>query len=345
VKFQNQNAHQSDRDSGLRCPAPRNSGATNVGNHASWQFYSAPVAARGRRSPPSLPFSTFTSQLTRAFTLIEIMVVVTLMTVMILGLVAMFNQTQKAFKAGMTQVDVLEAGRMATDLIARELGEMTPSYHDFTVNFYAQIPNYRPLLQTLPASGSLRINLQESLYFLSRENQTWKGIGYFVRDGSSFYANPGLVGTLYRFETNNQVAQFAWNSPNLFPGFTVATNPPFLHISKILDGVVHFRIRTYDTNGMWMTGGTNYYGPNITVNNSGAAVAGPGEVGLYAFTNNAVPAYVEFELGILEPGTLARYRSIPDATIQSNFLASHAGNVHLFRQRIAIRNLDPSAYQ
>jgi hypothetical protein len=54
---------------------------------------------------------------------------------------------------------------------------------------------------------------------------------------------------------------------------------------------------------------------------------------------------VEFELGVLEPQTLARYRSIPDVTTQSNFLASHAGNVHLFRQRIAIPNLDPSAYQ
>jgi hypothetical protein len=53
---------------------------------------------------------------------------------------------------------------------------------------------------------------------------------------------------------------------------------------------------------------------------------------------------VDVELGVLEPAVLKRYNSIPDPTTRSNFLANHAGNVQLFRQRVAIRNVDPSAY-
>src|SRR6185436_10353272 len=62
----------------------------------------------------------------RAFSLIEIMVVVVLLSVIILGLMAMFNQTQRAFKLGMNQTDVLEAGRVGTDLIVREMEQLTP---------------------------------------------------------------------------------------------------------------------------------------------------------------------------------------------------------------------------
>ncbi len=46
-----------------------------------------------------------------AFSLIEIMVAVGLMTIIVLGLLAMFDQTTRAFKVGMGQTDVLESGR------------------------------------------------------------------------------------------------------------------------------------------------------------------------------------------------------------------------------------------
>src|SRR6185295_14642440 len=62
-----------------------------------------------------------------AFSLIEIMVVMGLLVVIILGLLLMFNQTQRAFRAGMTQVDVLENGRTATEMIARELSQIAPN--------------------------------------------------------------------------------------------------------------------------------------------------------------------------------------------------------------------------
>jgi hypothetical protein len=70
----------------------------------------------------------------------------------------------------------------------------------------------------------------------------------------------------------------------------------------------------------------------------------PGEVSRYAFYNDAVPAFVELEIGILEQETYERYRAIPVYDAQTNFLAKHAGNVHIFRQRIPVRNVDVTAY-
>ena len=46
-----------------------------------------------------------------AFTLIEVLVVVVLMSLIILALMAVFNSTQTAFRASLTQTDVLEGGR------------------------------------------------------------------------------------------------------------------------------------------------------------------------------------------------------------------------------------------
>src|SRR5262249_41677499 len=109
-----------------------------------------------------------------AFTLIEIMVVVVLLSLIILGLLLMFDQTEKAFLTGTAQTDQLEAGRMFNDFLLRDMEQIVPGGHTNTVNFWAHIPNYgtlQPLQQTLPP-GSVRTNLLEDLYFVSRVNQT-----------------------------------------------------------------------------------------------------------------------------------------------------------------------------
>jgi Asp/Glu/hydantoin racemase len=62
------------------------------------------------------------------------------------------------------------------------------------------------------------------------------------------------------------------------------------------------------------------------------------------FLSNAVPAYVEVELGVLEPQILERYRSIGVPAAQRAYLEQHVAQVHLFRQRVAVRNVDFSAY-
>ena len=108
-----------------------------------------------------------------------------------------------------------------------------------------------------------------------------------------------------------------------------------------MDGVVGLRVRAYDTTGIWMNG-TNrtYNAPNFCTN-----LTMWGETGFYMFSN-MLPASVEVELGVLEDRTLQRAESLSGSYLaQSNYLAGHAGQVHIFRQRVWIRNVDPAAYQ
>ncbi len=124
-----------------------------------------------------------------AFTLLEILVSVALLSFIVLGLFAMFNQIQRAFRSSMTQSDILEAGRAVTEMIPRELEQMVPSrrspypLNPYThgVNFYAEIPNSTPLTQPLPGNPLPRTNLLQDCFMLLRQNQTWIGIGYCVR--------------------------------------------------------------------------------------------------------------------------------------------------------------------
>jgi prepilin-type N-terminal cleavage/methylation domain-containing protein len=276
-----------------------------------------------------------------AFTLIEIMVVMVLLSVIVLGLMAMFNQVQKAFRAGMAQTDQLEGGRMLSDQFVRDLQQITPTYQSNAMNFYAQIPGYAPLLQILPANSYPRTNIFQDLFFMSRYNQTWSGIGYYVRTNPGVLGNYGLVGALYRFETNIPKGQFIGDGYRAYQTFLNATN--IANNSKIIDGVVDFRVHCYDNNGLLLTNGSPSIQSNISVTITNSFNLA-GEVDFYGFSNNIVPAYVEMEVGVLEPAVLKRFRSIPDPVTRSNFLANHAGNVQLFRQRIAVRNVDPSAY-
>jgi type II secretory pathway pseudopilin PulG len=291
-----------------------------------------------------------------AFSLIEILVVIALMSVIVLGLMAMFVQVQRAFRLGMTQTDVLEAGRMATDMILREMEQITPSYAPNYINHPLTTPNFLAELLNLDntgfqplAGGGTRTNVMQDLFFVTRENQTWRAIGYFVRTNMTPSGSFDSVGTLYRFETNFPVASMTATAGIYQPaGFTAVRlgggNPNSL--SKLLDGVVHFRVRTYDTNGWAVTNVTTsppyLYNANIF---AAPPAVGMEDASFCAFYSNAVPAFVELELGILEPQTYERYRAIPVATARDEYLRKHANNIHLFRQRIAIRNVDRSAYQ
>ena len=232
---------------------------------------------------------------------------------------------------------------MLSDLTRQDLSEITPTMQTNGVNFFAEIPNYTPAPMILPATGSnlLRTNILQDIFFMKRENQYWSGVGYIVRTNPSYYGNISPVGTLYRFETNRHDVDFAGSGNLLFQSFQNQTNPAFF--SKLLDGVVEFHVRCYDKDGNWITNGSPI-STNQFVDITNSTVIAPGDVEFYGFSNNVAPAYVELEVGVLEPAVLKRLKSIPSPVGQSNFLASHAGNVQMFRQRIAVRNVDPSAY-
>jgi type II secretory pathway pseudopilin PulG len=290
-----------------------------------------------------------------AFSLVEILVVVALISAIILGLLSMFNQTQRAFRAGMTQVDVLGAGRVATDMIVRELEQITPSYQPIilppTLNFFSQVPYQAgvyntPILQPLPGTGNRRMNLIEDVFFLTKLNQQWTGIGYFVRfnQSTNLMLSPFGAGSLYRFESSTPALNGRPLS-QLFTEFNTARNKGNDGGStKLIDGVVHFTVRAYTTNGYWITNNTGMSIAAGYANYSAQTLRG--EVETYAFYSNAVPAAVELEIGILEDRAWDRFRSIPNPTAQGNYLVSNTvGSLHLFRQRVPIRNVDPAAYQ
>jgi prepilin-type N-terminal cleavage/methylation domain-containing protein len=300
--------------------------------------------------------SRFTFHVSRtarhAFSLIEILVVIALLSFIILGLMAMFDQTKRAFTTGMTQVDVLENGRAALEIMSREVSQMVPAPHDdHAITFYAEIARFQPLWQPLPGINTAqRRNVLEEMYFLTREANKWKGVGYWVgapdtggRDtGSMSVAANNGWGTLYRFETN-AVFRGLVSQPGQLHATFYNFNTRTQRMNRIIDGVVHFKVRAYDPSGVWIT--NSLASSNTFVYPIEQSTFATNEVEQYWFTNNAVPAFVEFELGVLEERILARVKSIPDATARRNYLQEQVGRVHIFRTRVPVRNVDPSAYQ
>jgi len=312
-----------------------------------------------------------------AFSLIEIMVAVGLLSFIILGLLMVFSQTQRAFRVSMTQTDVLEGGRSIMDMISREVEQAAPCHApDFFIgnvryqatNFFAEFQNLgSPLIQDLPGASAVRpqrTNYVQRFFFLTRVNQDWIGTGYAV-----LYDDPNSwVGSLYRWSMTNRfrpgpIDVSAFFLPNLNPA-----NP---NVSRIADNVVHLRVRPFAANGFPIVGDGRYAYAVVRTNALGSAdninfTLGYGKVtntflfpsmtapdrmlGCYFFSN-AMPAAVEIELGLLEPRVAQRYRSIPvslsnpaSVATAREYLSRHAGEVHLFQQRIPIRNADPSVF-
>ncbi len=353
------------------------------------QSYAAFASVRLRRDAHTRPGAD-RERCSDAFSLIEIMVTIALLSFIVLGLLAMFNQTQRAFRSSMTQVDVLEAGRAITDMVARDMEQMVPSELGYytnggqafiPTNFFAE---FTPLmsqgvLQGLPGTGPIggpqdcRTNVFQDIFFLAKQNLDYMGIGYHVHPDPC-----SIVGTLYRFSTNRPKSTFGsfnaiglpLSAPQLSWEFRQATNnsaaggnaPPGM--SRIADGVVHFSVRAFDTNGFpFIYSGTfpsygmfhtNGYAqrmigltPYGAMQNSRVVpnAAMPDRMNYYFFSN-AVPAYLELEVAFLEPHILDRLKGLSgNLTAQTQYLSNHVANVHLFRRRIPIRNVDFSAYQ
>jgi prepilin-type N-terminal cleavage/methylation domain-containing protein len=310
---------------------------------------SAPLASIGNRQ------SAIGNQCL-GFTLIEVLVVMSLLSLIILALMTVFNSTQAAFRAGVTQTDVLEGSRAAMDLMVSDLKLTSSSggasnFISGGVNFFSLDnqfvnPSYAPLLQNLTGSmsGAQRTNVLSCFFLLGRQNTSWTGVGYVVDSTSTSPLYP-----LYRFfaQTNIQA-----NPQVLFAAFTNAIyNQQWTNMSHLIDGVVDLRLHAYDVNGYQMTN-IYQYEPAAVITNQNVWFSVPynGEVGFYFF-GNTIPASVELQIGVLEDRPLKRADSLANPAItglspaQTNYLAQQAGRVHVFRQRVLIPNVDPSAYQ
>jgi prepilin-type N-terminal cleavage/methylation domain-containing protein len=289
----------------------------------------------------------------RAFSLMELMLSVSIMVVIVGALYGMFYQTQKALRSSVNQVDVLESGRAAMDLLSRELSQMaatrlaggappaafTGKVVDFEhltnygVNFAAFLtPVYAPVVQRLPVAGSLfRTNRLQEIYFFSRYGQDVSGTCYRVLG-----ADNG-VGTLSRctYTTNTAIFRRRLSVLASFAEESAATN-----FVAIANGVIHFRVQPYDPFGLPMSWPTNRFDGNsvwlMPDSNDQLSPAAAKETRC-AFLNNALPAYLEIELAVLEPNTLAQFQSFPAGSpFALKFLSNHIGQVQLFRQRVPI---------
>lgn len=261
----------------------------------------------------------------------EMMVAMTLLVVIVMGLTMMFLQTQKAFKSGLRQVDVLESGRSVMSLIADDLAAMVDAgrYSDRGSNVWNltfQEAGYPRLRQDENGVG-FRTNYIYDLFSLSRVGSQWIGTGYAV---SNLSANGiASVGTLYRYtHTINSVAGLTDNVmyQDYYNSLQNAKNYPFTNtFTRVADGVVHFRIRAY-------------YGDTLVLTNDAVF---PCNYTTYTPVTNyiaraGIPNTVEVELGILEPETYEQARSMP-SNAALTFLQGRASKVHIFRQQIPIR--------
>jgi Tfp pilus assembly protein PilW len=248
-----------------------------------------------------------------AFSVIEMLVAVGILTIMMVGLLAMFNQTQKALRGSNAQTDVLESGRAIMDMLTREIQQATACNLSNGMNFYAtRIAGADPLAQKMVASQPDRQNDLE-LFLLTRYHQNWQAVGFYVDQSENG------VGTLYRFATNSPHEYTA----NLFPTYT-SSKATLTNFYRVAEGLMHLEIHVYDRNGFVYT---NMMTDTIIKTNNQAE-----------FLSNALPYFVEVEFGVLEPEVLAQIKGMSASAARTFLEDKGARRLHLFRQRIPIRN-------
>ena len=255
---------------------------------------------------------------TRAgLTLIEIMVAVTLLAVIMTGLFAAFITAQRALHSASSQTDVLEGGRSTASLIIREFQELAASQQEGTVNAWSDTPQGGI---TMPrADGTWQTNVLQDLYFLTRKNDLWTGVGYFIHFRAAGVGSQSEgMGSLYRYTSKNL------SVGNFYTNFLADADPAnTTNCGHVADGIVHLVVRAYNQRG-------EPFLPGDSTNN---LTIWPGG---YAFTNQMLPAYVDLELGMVDPKIYRQFVSMAAPTARRDFLTNQVGKVYLFRQRVPI---------
>src|SRR4051812_45778542 len=125
-------------------------------------------------------FSSKLQRSWRAFSVTEMLIAVTLMGVIVIALYGVFNQTQKALRASVNQVDVLESGRAALEIMTRDLEGLTTFSGPNGTNLIVQLmPDPIPATIQDDTDGTpLRTNVLQDIFFISKMNKEWVGTGY-----------------------------------------------------------------------------------------------------------------------------------------------------------------------
>lgn len=251
-----------------------------------------------------------------AMTLLEIMVAVTLLSLIVLTLYNMFDRTQKALRGTRNQSDIAEAGRAGMDTLVRELQQMRAMNSTNIVNI---LVNNRFAGNSSPLGAGTNVLLTNTtlleVFFHNFTPQNsprvWTGIAYRVGSHTDPRAAPvNGVGTLYRFVTNaaRPTASFLNDYNNAV--LPVHTN----YFQRVCDGVIHFSINLY-TNGAPVT-----------------SVTYPAWM-----QDTQMVSHVEVELGILPPSVVEQAQAFPLAADQMSFLANKGDRVQMFRQLVPIQ--------
>ncbi len=262
-----------------------------------------------------------------ALTLLEMMVAITLLAAMMVGLFAMFHYTERTLHAARTQTDVFDNARAAIQLLARDLAEMTAFNSTNVINAYGfSVPS--PISgSTLPLpSGATQPVDFEATFWLTRVNDDWRGVGYYV-EGTNFG-----VGTLYRFSETAGLSL----APSLLNRFAASGDA-----HRVCDGIVHFRLDAVypvfvgDPNpGITHWRANNFLFPIVT-----NAPSNPPWAYQLRTIGCKLPEFVDLEIGVLEPATLKQFNALTNnPAVAQKFLRDHAGRIHFFRERVSIHN-------
>jgi prepilin-type N-terminal cleavage/methylation domain-containing protein len=355
------------------CPVPiqRRRALRRANGSSRFVVHNGKLELQPRATDPHQRFDTSTLQRNHksqnGFTLVEILVVLVLLSLIVFALMAVFSGIQRAFRASLTQTDTLEGGRAVMDLITSDLETMAPSYGISNIVYFppappipAQVKTFGPInfsvtleaFSTPPSplfqpllsspSGAMRSNVLENIFILSKNNingvPSWIGTGYSVNSSLS----DGTLYPLYRFYMATNAAASFQGMLGIYTNFLAFNYTNGTQWSHMMDGVVNLTARAYDTNGIWITNG--YTGPLSYHEQNVYSYGSTLGLGQSLFCSNAVPASVQIELGTLEDRALQHAEALSGAN-QNNYLSNAIGQVHVFRQRVWIRNVDPSAYQ
>ncbi len=315
---------------GISCELP-SAGGLEIRDTAGWK--PALLRLRWRRAGTDAPcLREFSPRRIRAFSVLELMVAVSLLALIVVALLAMFNQTQKAFRGGMAQTDVMESGRIAMQFLTREMQQIAPMREPGAVNLMIWTPTtlapwnlpQRPLTTStmdLP-SNQARDNHLQDITFVTRLSDEWVATAYRISN-----AVDG-AGALYRWTqtytngvSSGTLSNFCWWATSVPAPDSTIPSTYNTNFQFIADGIVHLAAYPFSTNGVAMTNGM---------------LIANGLRG-YAYLENEVPAFLDLELGVLELKTVAQFNArAPGARVA--WLTDQANRMHLFIQRIPIRN-------
>jgi len=237
----------------------------------------------------------------RAFTILELLVAVSVMTLVIYVLYALFNQTQMALRKNASQVDVNEGGRAAMEMIVRELSQMEVSGYPAIIitnnqqvltysgskSFFSRVtPSESVALRLAYQSDAMppvedpwaieqgfRTNILQDFTFTSRGDSGFHVTSYRVIDVDSG------VGMLARYRTNGTLrvtapGQALLNKTEIFNRFYFepVANTSAEAFEPITDGVIHLRITPYDQLGRPLGHDRIFYDPlGLNLDRRGAA--------------------------------------------------------------------------